>query len=96
MTEADCRAAIQAGPMAALQKFGDKAETFCKAYGGKSCMELMAGGLTTGGMQPGMGSNTMQPGTQPGSEMQPGSGMQPGMQPGMGGNTMQTPTTLKG
>ena len=85
MTEADCRAAIQAGPMAALQKFGDKAETFCKAYGGKSCTELLAGALTTGGMQPGSGMQPGMGGTQPG--MQQGSGMQPGMQPGMQSGT---------
>ena len=105
MAEADCRAAIQAGPMAALQKFGAKAETFCKTYGGKSCLELMAGGLTTGGLPlggeetdgvaPPMNGNTMQPGQQGmkpptgGSTMQPG---QPGtMQPGM-----QPPTPGKG
>ena len=105
MAEADCRAAIQAGPMAALQKFGAKAETFCKAYGGKSCLELMAGGLTTGGLPlggeetdgvaPPMNGNTMQPGQQGmkpptgGNTMQPG---QPGtMQPGM-----EPPTPGKG
>lgn len=88
MAEADCRAAIQAGPMAALQKFGDKAETFCKAYGGVSCTELInkfatpAGGT---GTQPGMGGGQMQPG---GNAMQPGMGGNT-MQPGMGGNTMQ-------
>lgn len=84
MAEADCRAAIQMGPMAALQKFGDKAETFCKTYGGVSCIELVAKLAMGGGMsqpgQPGMkpptGGNTMQPG-------QPGQGgtMQPGQQP---------------
>ena len=73
MAEADCRAALQAGPMVALQKFGAKAETFCKTYGGTSCADLLAKMAPAGGNQPqqqGTGGNTMQ-------------------QPGMGGNTMQ-------
>jgi hypothetical protein len=101
MAEADCRTALQAGPMAALQKFGDKAETFCKAYGGTGCKDLMAkmgggmplGGEETDGVAPPMNGQpgTMQPG-QPGT-MQPG---QPGtMQPGQPG-TMQPPTPGKG
>jgi hypothetical protein len=87
--------------MAALQKFGDKAETFCKAYGGTGCKDLMAkmgggmplGGEETDGVAPPMNGQpgTMQPG-QPGT-MQPG---QPGtMQPGQPG-TMQPPTPGKG
>jgi hypothetical protein len=82
MSNADCRAAIQMGPMAALQKFGDKAEAFCKAYGGVSCLELVAQMSMGGGMQPGQGG--MQPG-------QPGQG---GTQPGQNG--MQPPTPGKG
>jgi hypothetical protein len=70
------------GPMAALQKFGDKAEAFCKAYGGVSCLELVAQMSMGGGMQPGQGG--MQPG-------QPGQG---GTQPGQNG--MQPPTPGKG
>jgi len=84
MTEADCRAAIQMGPMAAMQKFGDKAETFCKAYGAKSCADLM---MQAVGGAAGMGGS-MQPGAQPGQ--QGGSTMQPGQ----GG--MQPPTPGKG
>lgn len=89
MAEADCRAAIQAGPMAAMQKFGDKAETFCKAYGAKSCADLM---MQAAGGAAGMGGS-MQPGAQPGGNtMKPGQGGT--MQPGMGG--MQPPTPGKG
>jgi hypothetical protein len=88
MAEADCRAVIQAGPIAALQKFGDKAETFCKAYAAKSCAELMAVGIDV----PLTGGNTMRPGQQGmqpptgGNTMRPG---QQGMQPPTGGNTMR-------
>ncbi len=52
MAEADCRAALQAGPMVALQKFGSKAETFCKTYSGMGCKDMMmkmGGGLNFGG-----------------------------------------------
>jgi len=90
MSNADCRAAIQMGPMAALQKFGDKAETFCKAYGGVSCLELVAKMSMGGGMQPGQGG-TMQPGQ---GGMQPGQPGQGGTQPGQNG--MQPPTPGKG
>lgn len=89
MAEADCRAAIQAGPMAAMQKFGDKAETFCKAYGAKSCADLM---MQAAGGAAGMGGS-MQPGAQPGGNtMKPGQGGT--MQPGQGG--MQPPQPGKG
>jgi hypothetical protein len=80
----ECRAATQMGPMAAIEKFGDKAETFCQAYGGVSCKEL-ATKMKSGGMQPGQGG-TMQPGQQGGMQPpQPGQGgtMQPGQQGGM-------------
>lgn len=85
VSEADCRAALQAGPMVALQKFGGKADAFCKAYGGVTCMELMmkmAGGMPLGGEEtdgvapPMNGQQGMQPGQQ-------------GMKPPTGGNTMQ-------
>lgn len=76
MAEADCRAALQAGPMVALQKFGSKAEDFCKAYGGTSCADLIAKMAPTGGgsmQQPGMaGGNTQQPGMPGGNTQQPG------------------------
>ena len=85
MAEADCRAAIAAGPMVALQKFADKAETFCKAYGGTSCAELIAKFGAQGGntQMPPQGGNGQQP-------MQGGNGTQ---QPMNGGNTMQQPST---
>lgn len=92
MAEADCRAAIQAGPMAALQKFGNQAETFCKTYSGMGCKDMMMkmgggmplGGEETDGVAPPMnGQQGMQPGQQ---GMQPG---QQGMKPPTGGNTMQ-------
>ena len=105
MAEADCRAALQAGPMVALQKFGDKAETFCKTYGGMGCKDLMAkmgggmplGGEETDGVAPPMNGQqgTMQPGQQGMKPPTGGSTMQPGqqgtMQPGM-----QPPTPGKG
>ena len=107
MAEADCRAALAAGPMVALQKFGDKAEAFCKSYGGSSCMDLMKkmggglnlGGEETDGVAPPMNGQqgTMQPGQQGmqpptgGNTMQPG---QQGMQPGQQG--MKPPTPGKG
>jgi hypothetical protein len=94
MSDADCRAAIQMGPMAALQKFGDKAETFCKAYGGVSCLELVA--------KMSMGGGSVQPGALgQGGAIQPGQPGKGGMQPGQGGmqpgqNGMQPPTPGKG
>lgn len=78
MAEADCRAAIAAGPMVALQKFGDKAETFCKTYSGTSCMQMMmkmSGGMPLGGEE----TDGVAP---------PMNGQQ-GMKPPTGGNTMQ-------
>ena len=110
MAEADCRAALQMGPMVALQKFGDKAEAFCKAYGGMGCKDMMAkmasslGGEETDGVAPPMNGQPGQQGMKPptgGSTMQPGQQgtMQPGqqgtMQPGQQG-TMQPPTPGKG
>jgi hypothetical protein len=78
MAEADCRAALQAGPMVALQKFGSKAELFCTTYGASSCADLMAKMAPAGGnmQQPGM------PGQQPG--MNGGNTQQP--QQNTGGN----------
>lgn len=92
MAEADCRAALQAGPMAAMQKFGDKAEIFCKSYSGMGCKDMMmkmGGGLPLGGDET--------DGVAPPMNGQPGQGgtMQPG-QPGQQGNTMQPPTPGKG
>ena len=81
MAEADCRAALQAGPMVALQKFGSKAEDFCKAYGGSSCADLIAKMAPAGGnMQPGTAGGNMQPGTAGGN-----------MQQGSTGGNMQQP-----
>ena len=104
MSEADCKAALQLGPVAAMQKFADKAEAFCMAYGAKSCADLM---MQAAGGAAGQGG-AMQPGAQPGQTGQPGQPGQPGtMQPGqsgtmqpnqpgtMGGNTMSPPTTIK-
>lgn len=95
MAEADCRAALQAGPMVALQKFGDKAETFCKTYSGMGCKDMMmkmGGGMPLGGEetdgvappmngQPGQQGNTMQPGQQGTKPPTGGNTMQPGQQP---------------
>lgn len=73
MAEADCRAALQAGPMVALQKFGDKAETFCKTYSGMGCKDMMMkmgsglnfGGEENDGVAPPMNGQPGQQGMQP-------------------------------
>jgi hypothetical protein len=71
MSETDCRDAIKAGPMVALQKFGSKSELFCTTYGAASCADLMAK------MAP-PGNPSSQPGAPGGSTQQP--------QQGAGGN----------
>jgi hypothetical protein len=83
IAEAECRAALQAGPMAAMQKFGNKAEVFCKTYSGLSCMQMMMqmgggmplGGEETDGIAPPMGGEETD-----------------GVAPPMNGSNMKPPT----
>ncbi len=96
IAEAECRAALQAGPMAAMQKFGNKAEVFCKTYSGLSCMQMMMqmggglplGGEETDGIAPPMGGEETD-GVAP-----PMNGSN--MKPPTGGNSMTPPMPGKG